>query len=161
MATYGYRTAIALGMEPYIMGYGAMGLTKGGNGGTPKAIEAYPYAFQGAKREYESCDYIVINHGANDMYGPIEIYLKEYEKFLDLVRSINPKAQIVVLSTFYGYANKELGEFICSYNESNRCSILYVDSAGWVPPEPLHPLRSGYKVIAEKLTQRLKEEFGL
>ncbi len=157
-ATYAYLTAKALDLEPFIMGYGAVGLTHGGCGAVPKCMEAYPYCFDGVKKNYKNCDYIVINHGANDQWGnDVTEYLKEYTNLLDLVISENPKSKVIVLSAFCGFAHEELGVFVNWYNREYNAQVTYIDTYGWIPKEPLHPLRDGHRVIAEILTARLRE----
>ncbi len=160
-ATYAYLTAQNLNLVSLHMGYGAVGATKGGCGSVPKASEAYPYCFDGHKVSYPSPDYILINHGANDRGATPEEYIKEYGILLDTIREINPASKLISLSAFCGAHHEELGEFIKKYNEENGCDILFIDSTGWVPVEPIHPLRDGHKIIAQKLTHVLKDELGL
>lgn len=160
-ATYAYLTAEALGMKPVIMGYGAVGVTHGGCGSVPKAADAYPYNFAGSKAKAQGSDIIVINHGANDAWGSEEAYITEYEGLLKEVRGINPKSEIVVLSAFYGVYPDALKELVERFNKENGDNIGFIDSKGWIPKEPLHPLRDGHKTIAEKLTAELKKMFNL
>ena len=157
-ATYAWLTAKNLGLTPIIMGYGAVGATKGGCGSVPRAAEAYPYCFESHKTNYDSPDYILINHGANDRGASAEEYLKSYGELLDVIRKINPRSRLIALSAFCGAFHKELGEFICKYNKENFCDILFIDSSGWIPEEPLHPDRNGHKIIAERLTEILKSK---
>ena len=156
-ATYAYLTAEALGMKPYIMGYGSQGLTKGGRGGVPKAGKAYPYYFDEYPAEPSGAEVIVINHGANDQRATGEEYIDGYKAFLDLVRSVNPTAKIVVLPSFYRVFNAELKAMVEDYNSIRGDDILYIDSCGWIPRQPSHPARDGHKIAAERLTQKLKE----
>ncbi len=160
-ATYAYITAKNLNLRSLHFAYGAVGLTKMGCGGVPKATVSYPYCFDGHKVTYESPDYILINHGANDRGNGVEKYLEEYKVLLDIIRKFNPTSKIITLSAFCGAFHKELGDFIADYNAENQSNILFIDSNGWVPVEPLHPLRNGHKIIAEKLTAILKKELGL
>ncbi len=160
-ATYAYLTAKALGLRSLHFAYGAVGLTKMGCGGVPKASVSYPYCFDSHKVNYPSPDYILINHGANDRGNGVKKYLEEYKNILDMIREINPTSKIISLSAFCGAYHEELGEFIASYNKENKTDILFIDSNGWVPVEPLHPLRDGHKIIAEKLTAILKRELNL
>ena len=37
-------------------------------------------------------------------------------------------------------------------------NIIFINSTGWVPLEPLHPLRDGHRIIAENLVPILKEK---
>lgn len=160
-ATYAYLTAQKLDLIPLHMGYGAVGATKGGCGSVPKASEAYPYCFDGHPVTYRSPDYILINHGANDRGATAEKYTEEYCRLLDVIRKINPSSQIIALSAFCGAFPVELEATIEKYNEEHGCNIIFINSTGWVPLEPLHPLRDGHKIIAEKLTPILKEKLGL
>ena len=156
-ATYAWLTAQKLGMKPVIFGYGAVGVTKGGCGSVPKAAEAYPYNFFGNEAKNNHPRMIVINYGANDKGASAEKYVQEYKSFLELVRAKNPNAAIVVLSAFYGVYPDELKAMVESYNKENNDGIHFIDSAGWVPREPLHPLRDGHKKISERLYPELKK----
>ncbi len=155
-ATYAWLTAEALNLRPFIMGYGAVGNTHGGCGGVPKVGESYPYNFAGSPVTYPPCDYIVINHGANDA-GNRPAYLPEYEKTLELIRERNPESVIIVLSPFFGGFDDILPEFVERFNREHGDSIRYVSSHGWVPREPIHPLRDGHQTIAEHLAAELRD----
>lgn len=156
-ATYAYLTAMELGMKPVIMGYGAVGVTRAGCGSVPKAAEAYPYNFHGYPAKAHNPALIVINHGANDKGKPVELYLSEYRNLLKVVREKNPDAKIVVLSAFCGVYPEELGAMIDKFNEETGDGVYFIDSTGWIPEEPLHPLREGHRIVAEHLTAKLKE----
>ena len=153
-ATYGWLTAEALNLRPFMMGYGAVGLTRSGSGHVPKVAESYPYNYEGSPATYPSCDYIMINHGANDR-GNRDAYLPEYEKLLKLIRSRNPQSKIIILSPFCGAFDDILPEFVNNFNVANGDNVNYISSHGWVPAEPLHPLRDGHKIIAEHLVEEL------
>lgn len=160
-ATYGYLTAEALELEPICMGYGAVGTTKSGCGSVPRAAEAYPYCFNEAPVPDYEPDYILINHGANDKSNGSEKYIDGYEKLLDVIRTMHPDSKIIVLSAFCEVYPEELKFLITKYNKEYNTDILFIDTKGWIPAEPIHPLRDGHKIIAEKLTSILKEELGL
>ncbi len=158
-ATYACLTAEALGMKPYTMGYGAVGLTKGGSGGVPRVYEAYPYIFNNVERVPSGAEIIVINHGANDYDATEEEYITAYEEFIKLVRKINPDAEIVALSAYIYRYNKALGEMVKKYNKENDDSVLFVDTDGWIPKDPIHPTREGHKTVSKNLVPILKEAF--
>lgn len=139
------------------MGYGAVGTTKGGNGNVPCAAEAYPYNFAGNSICHKNADYIVVNHGANDGGAPAEDYITGYKKLLDVIRKLNPNAKIFALSAFCGAHADVLGQFINEYNAENGENITFINSSGWIPLEPLHPLRDGHEIVAENLSRALKE----
>lgn len=157
-ATYAYLTAEKLNLKPIIMGYGAVGMTRIGCGSVPKAYDSYPYYFANEPMESANADYILINHGANDRGSKEEEYITEYERFLKLVRARNKNSKIIVLSAFCGAHAEALGRLVEKYNSENDDSVLFIDSTGWVPIEPLHPLRDGHRIISEKLTEILKKE---
>ena len=100
--------------------------------------------------------YIVVNHGANDRRNP-DTYLPRYASLFDVLRKYNPDATIVSISAFCGAYHKELGEMIAKYNAENGCNIIYIDTAGWVPEEPLHPTRKSHTLIASKVVSILRE----
>ncbi len=151
--TYAFLTAEALGLRPYIMGYGAVGATKSGCGGVPKAALAYPYNFEGSPVTYPSCDIIVVNHGANDRGNPS--YADEYTNLLKLIRERNPKSTLVSLSPFCGCFDELLPDVIESYNKKYNDNVVYISTHGWIPAEPLHPLYDGHRIVAEHLAERL------
>ena len=155
-STYAWLFAEAMNLRPYTMGYGATGLTRSGCGCVPKAADAYPYNFENSPTTYPSCDYIMINHGANDRAPgnvPNAKYYDEYYDFLKLVRSRNPESKIVILSPFCGAMDETLPAFVERYNKEQNDNIYYISSHGWVPLDPLHPLREGHAIIAKHIVE--------
>jgi len=150
-ATYAWLTAEKLNLRPVFMGYGAVGVTRAGQGRVPDAVTAYPYNFDGSPVTRKSCDVIMINHGANDRGKPVELYLERYAALLDEIRAMNPSSKIVSLSAFCGAHHEALGKMIAEYNEKNGCDVAFIDSTDWIPVEPLHPLRDGHQIIADHL----------
>ena len=160
-ATYAYLTAKALNMRPYIMGYGCLGLVRPANGGVPPAGKSYPYYFNGYPIEKDIPDILVINYGANDARYIMEEYIKAYSEFLPLAREINPTAKIVVMSAFMGVHPEEVGKMVEKYNSDYNDDVLFVDSTGWIPRNPVHPPREGHRVISEHLSAILKEKLEI
>ncbi len=155
-ATYAWLTAEALNLRPIVMGYGAVGVLRGGNGQVPPAPEAYPYNFDGSPISRPEPNFVLINHGANDRRKEAADYVAAYGELLDTVRKLNPHAKIISLSAFCGAHHEALGTFIAEYNERKGDDVLFIDSTGWIEPEPLHPLRDGHKMVAEHLSAILK-----
>lgn len=153
-AGYSWLTSQALNLRDYHMGYGAVGVTKGGCGGVPKAAEAYPWCFEGAPITHRA-DYIVINHGANDRGNP-DKYIPEYEHLLDVIRQHQPQAKILCLSAFCGVYAEPLQEMVTRYNAAHGTDVAFVDGGNWEPAEPVHPRREGHQHIARELTPILK-----
>lgn len=156
-ATYAWLTAERLNLRPIFQAYGAIGLTREGCGSVPRAGLIYPYVFDGAEYTGERPDVVVINHGANDRAASAEEYLQRYAELIDLILERSPKAVIVCLGAFCGAFDRELGEFALTWNRSHSHPIHFISSRGWVPEEPLHPLRGGHEVIAGKLVPLLKD----
>ena len=142
------------------MGYGATGITVAGQGSVPRGEDAYAYCYNGAPYAGANADIIVINYGANDRLQK-EAYLRGYSRFLHLVRSSNRNAIIVVLSAFYGVYATELNDVVQSYNAEHHDGIIFIDTTGWIPQDPLHPLRDGHSIVAANLTQRLSKMLGI
>jgi lysophospholipase L1-like esterase len=156
-ATYAWLTAERLNLRPIVMGYGAVGATRAGQGKVPPAAEAYPYNFDGSPITRPEPDYILINHGANDRGHSAEEYTEKYAGLLDVIRKMNPHAKIFALSAFCGGHHEALGKLIEEYNRANGTDVVFIDSTGWIPVEPLHPLRDGHNTVAEHLVPILKE----
>ena len=160
-ATYAWLTAEALNLRPIIMGFGAVGATKAGNGGVPDAPHAYPYNFENSPITHTPADIVVINHGANDRKATPEVYRACYEALLDEVIRYNPNAKVVALSAFCGGHRDVFAEMIPAYNASHGTNVIHVNGADWIPPNPLHPLRDGHQTVAENLAPILREKLGL
>lgn len=156
-ATYAALTAQRLNLRAMFQAYGAVGLTRSGCGGVPRAGLLYPYVFEGVPYTGEHPQLVVINHGANDRGASPEEYLMRYEEMLDLVHQLHPDAIIVCLSAFCGAFDGALGEFVETYRARHAHPVYFISSRGWVPPEPLHPLRDGHQIIADHLTPALRD----
>lgn len=156
-ASYAWLTAQKLNLRPIYMGYGAVGVTRSGQGKVPAAPIAYPYNFDGSPITRKQPDIVLLNHGANDRHKPVELYLEKYGETLDIIRKMNPGSLLVSVSPFCGAFHTELGEFVADYNRKNGCQVHYIDASGWVSPEPLHPMRDGHNTIADHLAPLLSE----
>ena len=155
-ATYGWLTAEALNLRPIMMGYGAVGATRGGCGGVVKAASAYPFVYDGVPYTGEEPDYVVINHGANDRGAGAEKYLAGYEELLDVIAEKHPRAVLAALSPFCGAYAAELEALCKSYSEKHSRTVHFINGGVWIPAKPLHPLRGGHKIVAEHLIPVLK-----
>lgn len=153
-ATYAWLTAERLGLRPLFHAHGGDGVTHGGSSDSPDTVTSYPYCFDGAEVTYSDPDIIVINIGTNDRGRPD--FAERYVLLLDEIRRLRPTSRLVVLTPFLGSQTGILKELVERYERENGCSILFVDSYGWVPAEPLHPLRDGHRAIADGLTAAIK-----
>lgn len=155
-ATYAWLAAEELGMKPVIMGYGAVGMTKSGQGAVPAVGMSYPYCYNNVPCRSFGSDIIVINHGTNDMYADEQHYVSAYTDFLQMIREKNKNALIVVLSPFCGVFDKTLGELVARYNQENEENVLFISSEGWIPRSPIHPNRDSHEIAARNLAKALK-----
>ena len=158
-AGYAWLTAKALNMRPVIMGYGCLGTTNRGAGNIPPVKESYPYYSDGFAMENTDADFIVINHGTNDRRADREVFMSAYYDFLESVRLRHKNAQIISLTPFCGELAKEIKEVVDKYNTEKNDDVFYIDSTGWISPEPLHPLRDGHKTVSKNLSKIIKEKF--
>ncbi len=156
-ATWAFRTAEALDCRPVIMGYGSVGATRGGQGRVPAAPQSYPFCYEGVPLDIPQADLVVINHGANDYAATPERYAEAYTELLDRVRARSPRAAVFAVSAFRGTHRETLAALIPKYNEANGCRVHFIDTAGWIPPEPLHPHRDGHETVAAHLAPVIRE----
>ena len=156
-AAYAWMTAEALNLEPYIMAYGGVGVTKGGSGSVPRAQEAYPYCYAGAPVTYAHPDYILINHGANDRFSSTESYCDGYLELLDVITGTHPDSKIIVLAPFCGAHEDALEMLVSNYNARKQMDIAFIRTTNWIPEEPLHPDRSGHREVCRRLVEELKK----
>lgn len=154
-AAYAWLTAEALDLEPYIMGYGGVGVTKGGSGGVPCAQKAYPFCCAEVPVPYESPDYVLINHGANDRLRSAEAFCDGYRELLDVVTACNPHSQIIVLAPFCGIHENALEELVREYHAKQP--IFFIPTTNWIPREPIHPGREGHREVSRRLTEELRK----
>lgn len=151
-ATYAAITARNLNLRPIFQAYGAVGLTRSGCGSVPRAGLIYPYVFDGVPYTGKKPDYVVINHGANDRGTPAEQYIARYEELLDLIGQSVPNAQIVCLVAFCGAFDSEIRQMVLRRAKSQE---HFISTMGWLPKEPLHPLRDGHQIASMHLTEEL------
>ncbi|MBQ4590625.1 MAG: hypothetical protein IJB20_01195 [Clostridia bacterium] len=158
-AGYAWLTAEALGMRPVIMGYGCLGTTRMGAGNIPDVPESYPYYSDGCPMESTGADFIVINHGTNDRGADRETFVRQYTRLLEVVRERNAGSQIIALTPFCGALAEEIREIVGTFNREHSDDVFYINTTGWIPPEPLHPTREGHKTVSRNLAAILRERF--
>jgi len=154
-AAYAWLTAEALDLEPYIMGYGGVGVTRGGSGSVPKAQEAYRYCYAGAPVTYTHPDFILVNHGANDRFSTTENYCDGYLELLDTITEVHPHSKLIVLAPFCGAHEDALEMLVSNYKTRKQVDIAFIRTTSWIPREPLHPDREGHRKISECLVREL------
>jgi len=157
-AGYAWLTAKELNFRPVTMGYGCLGIISEGAGGIPPVLQSYKYYSDKNPMESINADYVVINHGTNDRMADKDIFIKKYFEFLEIVRERNKNAKIISLTPFSGCLAKEIKVAVDNYNSQCNDNVFYIDSTGWISPEPLHPTRDGHKTVSQKLSAIIKEK---
>lgn len=160
-ATYAWLLADKLGLEPLMMGYGAVGVTRSGCGGVPKAAEAYPNCFADAPAVYAHPDYVFIAHGTNDSAADSVTFTAGYVALLDAILTAHPKTQVIAMSPFRGTHEADIERLVATYNERHNQHILFVNGSHWLPKDPIHPGRESHRLAAEKLAEALKEHLDI
>ena len=155
-ATYAWRSAQALGLEPIIMGYGAVGVNVSGCGSVPKATEAYPYCFNGAPISHHP-DYVFINHGTNDHFSDKPTYEREYKRLIDIILSYHPEAEIICMKPFGRYHEDSFPCVVEDYNRETGRNVHYIDTTGWNEGMTTHPTREQHKALAERMVVELEK----
>ena len=153
---YAYLTAKKLNFRPYIMGYGALGVTHSGNGNVPEAPKAYCYYSDGCPMESINADYIVINHGTNDAKMDKTLFREKYTELISVVRKRNLHSKIICLTPFGGYLAEEIEDCVTAFNKENNDCVFFINSTGWISPTPLHPLRDGHETASDRLADIIK-----
>lgn len=159
-ATYAWFTAEMLSMKPMLMGFGRIGVTIEGQGAVPPIQDAYPLFYEGAPFTGVKPKAVVINIGTNDMNASPDDFRNSYLGLLKVIRRQNPDAEIFALSPFVGFFEESLPDIVAQYNAGCNDKVKFISTAGWLPPEPVHPLRDGHKHAAILLTVQLRKYFG-
>lgn len=155
-ASYSYQTAALLNCRPVFMGYGMLGTTAVGGGNIPCVPDSYPYVQNGVPYDGHA-DFIIINHGTNDQRTDSPTFRIAYRRLLEVVCARNPDAEIWTLLPFCGVFRTEISETVEAFRAESGRLLHVVDTAGWVPLEPLHPDEANHKKAAEKLTAIIRQ----
>ena len=157
---YAAVTAMKLQAEWRQVGFGRQGLTIVGNGGVPKAQDAFNWFYSGVPRDSWQPDIVVINQGTNDRGTAGATFAPLYNSFLGLVRTAYPNAKIVALRPLVGDFGGEISAQVAARKTAGDAKIFYVDTAGWTSngdfTDGVHPNQAGSVKIADKLVTALQ-----
>ncbi len=163
-ATYAFQSALALGCEPRIIGFGAQGVIRGGNGGVPPAPLAYPFACGGVPAEEPPADIVTILHGSNDSKMPtIE---SVYTSLVRLARRRSPRAAIFCIIPFNQIHARSIRGAVDTLRANGDAWVFLVETVGWLDPKTdttdgVHPNLAGHAKAAAKLTAVIRAKTGL
>ncbi len=155
-ATYASLTARRLNLRPMFQAYGAVGAVRHGCGGVPDAPSIYPYVVDGIPYAGPAPRIVVVNHGTNDAHHPPEVFAAGYDRLLDAIRQKHPGTVIVCLSPFCGVFEAEIAACVARRRQDGDPLIHFISTQGWLPREPIHPLREGHRAAADRLTPLLE-----
>lgn len=158
--TWAFQTALALGAEPRIIGFGAQGVTKGGNGGVPPAPLAYPFVYEGVTAVERPADIVVINHGCND--GGVPNIENGYRNLIKLARKRNPNAAIFCLVPFAQVHERSIRFAVEGLHNEGDANVYLVETRGWIDPKTdttdgVHPNLEGHAKAAKRLTEFIRK----
>ena len=157
---YASLTAQKLKAEWRQVGFGRQGLTIVGNGGVPKAQDAFNWFYSGVPRDSWQPDLVVINQGTNDRGTNGATFAPLYGSFLNLIRTAYPNAKLVALRPLVGDFGTEISAQVAARKTGGDAKVYYVDTAGWTAPadftDGVHPNQAGSVKIADKLAAALQ-----
>ncbi len=158
-ATWAFQTALALGAEPRLIGFGRQGITVEGNGGVPPAPLAYPFVYEGVPAVERPADIVVINQGGNDSRAPnIE---NGYLNLIRLARKRNPEAAIFCVVPYPQSQAAAIERAAAAARKEGDANVHFVATAGWLDrrtdtTEGVHPNVQGHENAAKRLTEVIR-----
>lgn len=159
--------AFRAGLE--LVGFGAQGVTRGGNGNVPPAELALDFNFAGSPASPWNAQVVVINQGTNDSLeraDPVSIETA-YLNYLHKVRQRYPDALIVALEPLglFGQgtaASEPIQRAVTAFGDEH---VVYVGTGGWTGPldftEGIHPNAAGHQKMAQRLIPLISARIGL
>ena len=159
-ATWAFQTALALGAEPRIVGFGAHGVTRGGNGGVPPVGLAYPFVCDGVPAVERPADIVAINQGCND--GGVPNIENGYRNLIKLARKRNPRAAIFCLVPFAQVHERSVRFAVEGVHNEGDARVYLVETRGWIDPKAdttdgVHPNLAGHEKAAKELAAFIRK----
>jgi GDSL-like Lipase/Acylhydrolase family len=155
-------TAMKMKAEWRQVGFGRQGLTINGDGGVPKAQDAFNWFYSGVPRDAWQPDLVVINQATNDRGAGGKTLAPLYLSYLGLIRSAYPNAKIAAMRPLEGSFGTEISAQVAARKAGGDAKVYYIDTGGWTTPADfpdeygLHPGPESSVKIADKLTAALQ-----
>ena len=157
---YASLTAQKMNAEWRQVGFGRQGLTIVGNGGVPKAQDAFNWFYQGVPRDDWQPELVVVNQGTNDGGADSNTFAPLYLGFLGVIRTAYPDAKIAALRPFNGAHAADIQAQVMARKTGGDMKVFYVDTTGWTAggdfTDGVHPNESGSVKIADQLVTALQ-----
>ena len=153
---YSWQCAEALGVTPYLVGYGATGIISVGSFHTMQ--NAIDYLSDGRPVEDGvTPDVIVVNHGTNDGGQSRKAFGEALTATLNRLREKYPDAPIVYLIPFNQAQARVIADTV-----KDMANVYVVETKGWeiTYTDGVHPDAAGAKLAGEKLAEELQGIFG-
>jgi lysophospholipase L1-like esterase len=165
--TWAYESALALGAEPRIAGFGRLGLTIHGNGGVPPGAYSFAFVYAGAPIDKSRLpDAVVVNMGTNDRRAPGEVFAPLYRQYVETIRREYPGTAIFCMQPFAGSHGDVIERVVEGLRQAGDRAVHYVSTSGWIDVQAhttdrLHLNLEGNRIAAEKLVPILKRELRI
>jgi lysophospholipase L1-like esterase len=158
---YASLTAQKLQAEWRQVGFGRQGLTIVGNGGVPKAQDAFNWFYEDVPRDAWQPDVVVVNQGTNDQGASGDTFAPLYLSFLGIIRSAYPNAKLVAMRPFGGAHGTEIQAQVEARKTGGDGKVYYIDTTGWTASgdftDGVHPNQAGSVKISDKLVTALQQ----
>jgi hypothetical protein len=129
-----------------------------------KPNKMYPYtnALPALTRIKEACHarllVLLMHWEGTAPWAPPHVWppFGDAKNFDEFMKALHASGDMLgVYCSGFGYTLQS--NLIPEYNKKNNANIHFVSSKGWVPEEPLHPLREGHRFIADKFAPVLEK----
>lgn len=152
---YTHVSANLLNCDPIISAYGAVGVTRGGNGGVPTTQDnLFYYKASFPITVIESPSIIVINIGTNDTSATDDTFKTNYQTLINNIRAKYPNTRIIATNTFGGYKASAIQQVA-----NANTNVTFLDVASWgviaAGGGGLHPNATGQQLAGEKLAEAI------
>lgn len=152
-AAYPRVASDRLGLACYPVAFGAIGITRGGNGGVPLASEVLDYHMHAcAVGETPAPAAVVINLGTNDRSADSRSFADGYRAYLRIVRGRYPFVPVLCMRPFVGCFAEEIAA------AAEEAGGIYVDTTDWdvSTSDGVHPDPSGHQTAGRRLVEVLR-----
>ncbi|SMB84550.1 SGNH/GDSL hydrolase family protein [Deinococcus hopiensis] len=142
----------ALGAEPYIAAFGAVGVTRGGSGGVPAAPEYMQAWAQERPARLPAFQAVVIGEGVNDVAADSAQYREALERLIRRLHRAQPRAPVFLEAALNG-AHAADTQWVAQHTGST-----FVDTSTWRirTTDGLHPNLVGHREAAARWLEVLK-----
>jgi hypothetical protein len=145
---WAYQSARRVGAEPRVVGFGRLGLTIGGNGGVPVAIESCAEVYHG----------VPVDRSRQPDAATVG---RLYAAYLERIRRLYPNARLLALQPFNGAHGRVIERVVRERVKAGDARVTFVDTTGWITSgkhtsDAVHLNVAGHERAAEQLVPFLR-----